>query len=94
MRAPTKFVATFRVEDGDMEEMTGPNKAKLVDLVKKTIKERAGEDGNGYFEVRKVYTDEDRKRLAVPEGRRGQVDQRTTLTRGKWKMETPFKEYF
>lgn len=93
-RTPTLYVATFNIDGGENEELRGVNKAKLLDLVRRTVKDRAGEGGNGYFEVRKVYTEEERRKLSIPDGINGMVDQRTSLVNGYWKTETPFKEYF
>ena len=93
-KTATLYVASYTINDGEKKELRGANKAQLVDLVRKTIREEAGLDGSGYFELCKIYTEEERCKLSIPDNVRGIVDQRTTFTNGRWSMETPFKEYF
>lgn len=90
----TLYVASYMINDDEKKELRGVNKAQLVDLVRKTIREEAGLDGSGYFELCKIYTEEERCKLSIPDNVRGIVDQRTRLTNGRWSVETPFKEYF
>ena len=47
MRIPTKFVAIFGVNGGNEETMERPNKAKMAEELRKIIRKRAGENGNG-----------------------------------------------
>ena len=49
MRMLTKFVATFSVNDGKVETMEHANKSKMVDELRKIIREQAGESGCGQY---------------------------------------------
>lgn len=95
MRMPTKFVATFSVNDGNVETMEHANKSKMVDELRKIIREQAGESGCGQYEIRKVYTSEERKLLSVPDNINGQVIELADFSNGRrWTCERPFKKYF
>lgn len=95
MRIPTKFIATFSVNGGNEETMERPNKAKMAEELRKTIRNRAGEDGNGQYEIRKIFTDEERSKMPIPNNIKGQIIELATFTNGKnWSYERPFKKYF
>ena len=95
MRIPTKFIATFSVNGGNEETMERPNKAKMVDELRKIIRERAGESGNGRYEIRNIFTTEERSKMPIPDDIKGQIIELATFINGKnWSCERPFKKYF
>ncbi|PTL34632.1 hypothetical protein C7120_09025 [Prevotella sp. oral taxon 376] len=95
MGIPTKFVATFSVNSGNEEIMERPNKAKMADELRKIIRKRAGENGNGQYEIRKMFTDEERSKMHIPDDIKGQIIELGTFTNGKnWSYKRPFKKYF
>ena len=95
MRMPTKFVATFSVNDSKVETMEHANKSKMVDELRKIIREQAGESGCGQYEIRKVYTSEERKHLSVSDDITGQIIELANFSNGRrWTCERPFKRYF
>lgn len=95
MRLPTLFVATFKVNDGNTETMNGPNAAKMSAELHKIIREKAGDDGSGQYEIRKIYTDKERQKHSIPDSIHGQIIETATFINGKkWVVEKPFKKYF
>lgn len=94
MRYPTKYIANFQINDGEKQTKESPNLHILIAEVRRHVREQAGVDGTGYFEVFKIFTDEERKARRIPEKIKGQVNRRSWLKNGKWKLDTPFKEYF
>jgi hypothetical protein len=94
MRTPTRFICTFSVNGKEEAKKEGPNKFNLLFDVKKILKEKVGKEGIGNIEIRKVYTDGERKKMSIPDNIHGIVEKRITLKNGKWMDKTPFKEYF
>ena len=73
MRPQPKFIASYSANEGKKENAEGVNRAKLAALVRKMIREKAGDTGTGEYELRKLFIKEERERLSIPESITGKI---------------------
>lgn len=94
MRFPTKYIATYSINGGEKVQIESPNLYLLDKQVRDIIKERMSENGFAEFDIRKMFSEQERNVRKIPDRIHGEIDRHVLYENGKWKYSRFFKNYF
>ncbi|UEA63026.1 hypothetical protein LK429_00095 [Hoylesella buccalis] len=94
MRFPTKYIATYSINGGEEIRLESPNLHLLDKQVRHIIKGNVDEKGFAEFEIRRIFSDQERHARNIPDRIHGEIDRHVLYKNGKWKYDKFFRNYY
>ena len=94
MRFPTKYIATYSINGGEETHLESPNLHLLDKQIRHIIKGNVDENGFAEFEIRKIFSEQERNKRNIPDRIHGEIDRHVLYKNGKLKYDKFFRNYY